>query len=95
MKPSENRIGRYEVVEEIGRGAMGAVFKAADPTLNRMVAIKTISVDLEPGDLEGYEARFAEEARMTGGLSHPHIVTIFSTEEADGVRIIDVVTQWR
>ena len=77
MKPSENRIGRYEVVEEIGRGAMGAVFKAADPTLNRMVAIKTISVDLEPGDLEGYEARFAEEARMTGGLSHPHIVTIY------------------
>jgi len=76
--------GRYQVIAEIGRGAMGLVYKASDPTLNRLVAIKTINLNIDPADREGYEARFTQEARSAGGLNHPNIVTIYdlgSTED--------------
>jgi serine/threonine protein kinase len=70
------KIGRYNVDSEIGRGAMGVVYRAVDPMLERTVAIKTINMALDPGEMEHYEKRFTIEARAAGGLNHPNIVTI-------------------
>jgi serine/threonine protein kinase len=70
-------IGRYEIVAELGRGAMGVVYKATDPVLGRAVAIKTINMALERDGIENYEARFYQEARAAGGLSHPNIITVY------------------
>jgi len=71
-------IGRYEILGEIGRGAMGVVYKARDPQIDRTVAIKTISLfDLEPADDQEFRERFQQEARTAGRLSHPGIVAIF------------------
>ena len=70
-------IGRYEIVSELGRGAMGVVYKATDPVLGRPVAIKTINMALERDGIENYEARFYQEARAAGGLNHPNIVTVY------------------
>lgn len=69
------RFGRYEVVSELGRGAMGIVYKARDPELERTVAIKAINLALQSMP-SYYEARFMQEARTAGGLNHPNIVTI-------------------
>jgi len=71
-------LGRYEVVAELGKGAMGVVYQANDPMLNRMVAIKTIN--MEEAGHEGmaeYEARFYTEAKAAGGLNHPNIIIIY------------------
>jgi len=70
-------IGRFDVVSEIGRGAMGVVYDAVDPMLERVVAIKTINMALDPGEMGNYEKRFTIEARAAGGLNHPNIVTIY------------------
>ncbi|WP_439535004.1 serine/threonine-protein kinase [Methyloversatilis sp.] len=69
-------IGRYDVLAEIGRGAMGVVYRAFDPLLDRTVAIKTINMALDPDDIDFYERRFMIEARAAGGLNHSNIVTI-------------------
>ena len=71
------QLGRYDVVAEIGRGAMGVVYRAVDPMLERTVAIKTINMALDPGEIEHYEKRFTIEARAAGGLNHPNIVIIY------------------
>lgn len=71
------QLGRYDVVAEIGRGAMGVVYRAIDPMLERTVAIKTINMALDPGEMEHYEKRFTIEARAAGGLNHPNIVIIY------------------
>lgn len=75
MEPQ--KIGRYEVLAVLGRGAMGVVYKAADPVLNRIVAVKTINLSLDPDLRDEYEARFQQEAKAAGSLSHPAIVTIY------------------
>ena len=69
------KLGKYEIVEEIGRGAMGQVYKALDPSIGRLVAVKTITSSLggNPDSLE----RFNREARSAGALQHPNIVTIY------------------
>jgi serine/threonine-protein kinase len=80
-----NVIGRYEIVEELGRGAMGSVFKARDPAVGRIVALKTIhTTALEGAQSEEYRARFYREARASGALAHPGIVPVFDVGEADG-----------
>jgi serine/threonine-protein kinase len=71
------KLGRYLIESELGRGAMGVVYKARDPMLERVVAIKTVNLALEREGIQEYEARFHQEARAAGGLSHPAIVTIF------------------
>jgi serine/threonine protein kinase len=76
------RFGRYEILAELGRGAMGVVYKARDPRINRVVAVKTVSlVGLEPDEEREYRERFAREAEAAGRLSHPGIVTIFDVGE--------------
>jgi serine/threonine-protein kinase len=76
------RLGRYEILAEIGRGGMGVVYRARDPKIDRLVAIKTISLlGQEPEDVQEYRERFVLEARAAGRLSHPGIVTIFDVGE--------------
>jgi len=75
-------IGRYEILAELGRGAMGVVYKARDPKIDRLVAIKTIALaGQEPDDEREFRARFFHEAQAAGRLSHPRIVTIFDVAE--------------
>ncbi len=71
------KLGRFEVLAEIGRGAMGIVYKAKDPMLERVVAIKTINMAMDRDGAEMYEKRFYQEARAAGGLNHPNIVTVY------------------
>ncbi len=79
---TSTRIGRYEVVGELGRGAMGIVYQARDPQIDRLVAIKTISLLVDdPEAQQEYRQRFFMEARAAGRLSHPGIVTIFDVGE--------------
>ena len=78
-------IGRYEIVEELGRGAMGSVFKANDPAVGRIVALKTIhTTALEGAQSEEYRTRFYREARASGVLAHPGIVPVFDVGEDQG-----------
>jgi serine/threonine protein kinase len=69
-------IGRYEILGEIGKGAMGVVYRANDPMLSRVVAIKTVNMSSDPEEVAEYEARFYQEAKAAGGLNHPNIVTV-------------------
>jgi serine/threonine protein kinase len=80
------KIGRYEIVEEKGRGAMGAVYIARDPAMDRVVALKTVhSVVLTGPQAQEFRERFYREARSAGGLAHPGIVTVFDVGEQDGI----------
>lgn len=79
-------IGRYEIVEELGRGAMGSVFKARDPAVGRTVALKTIlPVALSGTQSQEYVSRFLREAHAAGSLAHPGIVPVFDVGEHEGV----------
>ena len=74
------KLGKYEVLAELGHGAMGVVYRARDPFINRLVALKTITTGVadDPALLE----RFYREAQSAGGLQHPNIVTIYDMGEA-------------
>ena len=76
-------IGRYRVLGVLGKGAMGIVYKAVDPMIDRVVAIKTIRVSLSEEDLAFYEARFTQEVKTVGKLNHPNIVTIYDVGRTD------------
>ena len=71
------QLGRYKILGELGRGAMGIVYRAEDPVLERQLAIKTVFVPADDADRREYEARFTQEARAAGKLGHPGIVTIY------------------
>src|SRR5947209_17756584 len=87
---SLEKIGRYEVVSELGRGAMGVVYKALDPTIGRTVALKTMRIDVHGLETEDILRRFKNEARAAGVLNHPNIVTISDAAEQDGTFYIAV-----
>jgi serine/threonine-protein kinase len=70
------QLGRYRILGELGHGAMGIVYKAEDPLLGRIVAIKTITLVTDVAERFEYEARFFQEARAAGGLNHPSLITI-------------------
>lgn len=76
---ARSKIGRYEILEEIGRGTMGLVYKALDPKINRLLAIKTIrfSDEFDEDVIKEIKERFFREAEIAGKLSHPSIVTIY------------------
>ena len=75
-------LGRYHVESELGRGAMGVVYRARDPKIDRLVAIKTISLaGKEEAEEQEYRDRFVREARAAGKLAHPGIVTVFDAGE--------------
>ena len=77
--PPPDRLGRYTILSPLGHGAMGEVYKASDPALDRTVAIKTINPALLAGDELRAEflERFRREAKAAGRLSHPNIVSVF------------------
>jgi serine/threonine-protein kinase len=75
-KAKLKQLGRYRLVAELGRGAMGIVYRAEDPLLNRTVAVKSIILMDDPATRSDYEARFFQEAKAAGGLNHPNLVTI-------------------
>lgn len=76
------QFGRYEVVAELGRGAMGVVYQARDPQIDRLVAVKTVSLSgQEPDEEKEFRLRFMHEAQAAGRLHHPGIVAIFDVGE--------------
>jgi tRNA A-37 threonylcarbamoyl transferase component Bud32/CheY-like chemotaxis protein len=85
-KDGKRRIGRYEIVKELGQGAMGIVYQALDPNIQRTVALKVLRPDLT-SDPE-FRQRFQREARSAGRLSHPGIVTIFDAAEQGTVSFL-------
>jgi hypothetical protein len=78
----DQAIGKYRILERIGRGGMGSVYKAHDPVLDRLVALKVVSAETDHTD--ELRARFFREAQACARLSHPNIVTIHDLGEADG-----------
>src|SRR5580700_3613232 len=81
-KPEIRRFGRYEVVSELGRGAMGVVYQARDPQIDRLVAVKTVALSgQEPDEEKEFRLRFGHEAQAAGRLHHPGIVAIFDVGE--------------
>ncbi len=80
VKPT---VGRYEILMELGKGAMGTVYKGRDPKINRLLAIKTIrfSDEFEESQLQEIKERFFREAELAGKLSHPGIVAIYDVGE--------------
>ncbi|MGD8538062.1 MAG: serine/threonine-protein kinase [Candidatus Aminicenantes bacterium] len=84
------KIGKYKITGELGKGAMGIVYKALDPDINREVAIKLIRVDVVSEDSEKDEAhkRFLREAQSAGNLEHPNIITIYEVGKEDNQTFI-------
>jgi eukaryotic-like serine/threonine-protein kinase len=104
--PAVGTLGRYRIVAELGRGAMGVVYRGEDPLLNRAVAIKTIIMSPDPEERAEYEARFYQEAKAAGGLNHPNLITIhdigregdtayMAMELLDGIELRALMTQGR
>src|SRR5450432_2246915 len=85
-----DQIGRYRIIGELGRGAMGVVYHATDPAIGRPVAIKTIRIhDIDDAQKrEKLRERLFREARSAGVLSHPNIVTIYDMDEVDDLAYI-------
>ena len=80
--PNIKRFGRYEILGELGRGAMGVVYKARDPQINRLVALKTIALrGQDPEAEQEFRMRFLNEAQAAGRLHHPGIVAVFDVGE--------------
>src|ERR1700716_4573429 len=88
--PTVTKAGRYEFIDELGRGAMGVVYKAMDPVIGRTVAVKTIRLSEQGTGLSRPElvTRFQTEARAAGLLTHPNIVVVFDAGEEDGLYYI-------
>ncbi len=84
------RIGRYQILGELGRGAMGIVYKAQDPAIGRLIAVKTIRLlDLtDEAERQRLRERLFREAQSAGILSHPGIVTIYDVAEEDGLAYV-------
>ena len=79
------QLGRYEIIEELGRGSMGIVYKARDPLLDRTVALKTVGLELSREETDAFERRFYREAKSAGRLNHSNIVTIHDVGKSDSV----------
>src|SRR5882724_1146651 len=80
--PATKQFGRYEILGELGRGAMGVVYKARDPQIDRTVALKTVPLRGQEPDAETeYRMRFMNEAKAAGRLHHPGIVAVFDVGE--------------
>ena len=84
-KTTKNQLGRYEIMEEIGKGAMGVVYKAYDPAVGRIIALKTVRFDVAGPDRDELIRRLRQEAQAAGRLEHPNIVTIYDAGEIEGL----------
>jgi len=90
MPDNTKKIGKYEIIDIIGKGAMGVVYKALDPDIGRVVAIKAIRFDVisEESDREEIMKRFIREAQSAGKLIHPNIVTIYDVVRSENMTYI-------
>ena len=89
------QLGRYKIQQVLGRGAMGTVYRAHDPKIDRVVAIKTITFQGVAADEENeYRQRFVSEARAAGKLSHPGVVTIYDVGEQEGTQAPYIVMEY-
>src|SRR5690348_18327125 len=80
MSAIPQKFGRYEILREVGHGAMGVVYEALDPTIGRKIALKAIRFDGIGTTADEAARRFKNEARAAGGLNHPNIVTVYDAE---------------
>src|ERR1700722_8132113 len=79
----DQQVGRYKIIGKLGKGAMGMVFLAEDPLLNRQVAMKTIDLSVEdPSQRDFLRDRLLRDARAAAALSHPHIVSVLDVVDA-------------
>jgi serine/threonine-protein kinase len=76
-KQEVTKLGRYRIISELGRGAMGVVYKGEDPALDRTVAFKTVILSDDAAGKDEYKKRFFLEAKAAGRLSHPQIITVY------------------
>ncbi|HVN79051.1 MAG TPA: serine/threonine-protein kinase [Terriglobia bacterium] len=88
------QLGRYEILEVLGHGAMGTVFRARDPKIDRIVAVKTITRLSASGEDEEYRQRFFREAHTAGKLSHPGVVTIYDVGEEESTGTPYIVMEY-
>lgn len=89
------QLGRYRIEKVLGRGAMGTVYRAYDPKIDRIVAIKTITIQgVSASEQEEYRERFLREAKAAGKLSHPGVVTIHDVGEQDGGQAPYIVMEY-
>ena len=79
-------IGHYEVINELGRGGMGVVYRAHEPSLNRTVALKVLPKELSAD--ESFRARFEREAHVLASLNHPNISAIYDMAEDQGTHFL-------
>jgi len=88
MQPK--KLGRYEILEEIGRGAMGIVYLAFDPQIKRKIAVKVFKLEhlADPEEQKKFKVRFQREAQLAGNLSHPNIIAIHDVGEEEGLSFI-------
>src|SRR4029434_10980637 len=80
---TDQRLGRFEIIREIGKGAMGVVYLAHDPRIDRKIAIKMVFIPpgVSPEEGRGARQRFVREAQAAGKLTHPNIITIYDVME--------------
>ncbi|HEY8101210.1 MAG TPA: serine/threonine-protein kinase [Burkholderiaceae bacterium] len=88
IAPAINRVARFHILRELGRGSIGSVYLAHDPVIDRDIAIKTFSPKVSSATKKQYEQQFINEARAAGRLSHPNIVTIFDASNENGTTYI-------
>src|SRR5579863_7632370 len=82
QSPAPRRLGNYEILDKLGEGGMGEVWRARDRRLGRTVAVKILPRDV--ADDPGRRARFEQEARALGALNHPNIVAVYDIGQQDG-----------
>ena len=87
---SVSQFGRYKIIEVLGKGGMGTVYKGLDPVLDRPVALKTLRLDFafSPSEMSELKQRLMQEAKAAGRLSHPNIVTVYDVGEEAGLHYI-------
>src|SRR5712692_6790078 len=89
------RVGRYEIIKELGRGGMATVYQARDPKIDRVVAIKIISIESQSrADQKEFRQRFFREAQAAGALSHPGIVTMHDVGEDEATKTTFIVMEY-
>ena len=81
--PTIGHIGRYALKHRLGEGGLGTVYAAHDPLLSRLIAVKTLNVEIEESDRAAFNSLFLNEARAAAGLNHTHIVTVFDAGISD------------
>ena len=81
--PTIGHIGRYALKHRLGEGGLGTVYAAHDPLLSRLIAVKTLNVEVEDSERAAFNSMFLNEARAAAGLNHMHIVTVFDAGVSD------------